>query len=294
MASGSTNNNWERIQMGVKNTERLIGQKDYNSAMIKARQTMEFMVRMLSERSGSMSDRDLKEMIDMLYRSRRITKNTCDRFHKIRMIGNKAAHEGDNSASNANLALQLLSQEFSTFSDEYRSRRRSSPQRGSSQRSSSRRSSSQNRRRRSARRRRGMAPADLMRLLLPVAGILVILLVVFFLVRLLKPKPDETSTTSPTTTAESVPMHTEVPTVFETTPPAEPSTETAPLVYVTTDVLNVRSAPSTEGTRLGKLNSGVTVNYVRAENSEWAVILYDGQEAYVASQYLTTRAPAPQ
>lgn len=294
MASGSTNNNWERIQMGVKNTERLIGQKDYNSAMIKARQTMEFMVRMLSERSGSMSDRDLKEMIDMLYRSQRITKSTCDRYHKIRMIGNKAAHEGDNSASNATLAFQLLSQEFSAFSNEYRDRRRSSSQRGSSQRSTSRRSSSQNRRRRSSKRRRGMASADLLRLLLPVAGILLIVFVVFFLVRLLKPKSDEKDTTSPTVTTESTPMHTEVPTVPETTPPAEPSTEAPPVVYVTTDVLNVRSAPSTDGTKLGKLNSGVTVNYVRAENDEWAVILYDGQEAYVASQYLTTRTSATQ
>lgn len=100
MANGSSNNNWERIQLGIKSVQRLIGQKDYNSAMVKARQTLEFMVRMLAERSGSMSDSDLKEMIDMLYRNRRITKTSCDRYHKIRMIGNKAAHEGDNSPSN--------------------------------------------------------------------------------------------------------------------------------------------------------------------------------------------------
>ena len=78
MANGSSNNNWERIQLGIKSVQRLIGQKDYNSAMVKARQTLEFMVRMLAERSGSMSDSDLKEMIDMLYRNRRITKTSCD------------------------------------------------------------------------------------------------------------------------------------------------------------------------------------------------------------------------
>ena len=48
MANGSSNNNWERIQLGIKSVQRLIGQKDYNSAMVKARQTLEFMVRMLT------------------------------------------------------------------------------------------------------------------------------------------------------------------------------------------------------------------------------------------------------
>ena len=114
MANGSASNNWERIQMGLKGTERLIGQGDYNSAMIKARQTVEFMVKTLAERSGSMNDGDLMEMIDLLYQNRRITKTTCDRYHKIRMMGNKAAHEGDNSPSNGNLAFQMLAQEVRT------------------------------------------------------------------------------------------------------------------------------------------------------------------------------------
>ena len=38
-------NSWEKIQSGVRDTERLIGQKKYNMAMIKARQTLEFMVK---------------------------------------------------------------------------------------------------------------------------------------------------------------------------------------------------------------------------------------------------------
>ena len=67
MAGSNMNNNWERIQSGVRNTERLIRQKDYNSAMIKTRQTLEFMVRTLSGQTGSMNDSDLKEMIDSLY-----------------------------------------------------------------------------------------------------------------------------------------------------------------------------------------------------------------------------------
>ena len=63
MASNS-NSNWEKIQLGVKDTERLIGQKDYNSAMVKARQTLEFMVKQLGERACIVDGSDLKDMID--------------------------------------------------------------------------------------------------------------------------------------------------------------------------------------------------------------------------------------
>ncbi len=282
MASRNKNNNWDRIQLGVRNTERLIRQRDYNSAMVKARQTLEFMVRMLADRdrTGSMNDSDLKEMIDILYQNRQITKTSCDRYHKIRMIGNKAAHEGDNSASNADLAFQMLSQELRVFARDYQNRR--SPQRTTSRAAGSR--SSRKGRRRSGRRRYRITPFDLFKLLIPVICILLL----FFVIRLLKPKTDETESTS-------APVSTEVPVPVETTSPIEtmvpsteiPSTETQPVVYRTTDVLNVRSEPSTDGARLGKLNSGVTVEYVRAENDEWTVILYDGREAYVASQYLT-------
>jgi hypothetical protein len=282
MASRNKNNNWDRIQLGVRNTERLIRQRDYNSAMVKARQTLEFMVRMLADRdrTGSMNDSDLKEMIDILYQNRQITKTSCDRYHKIRMIGNKAAHEGDNSASNADLAFQMLSQELRVFARDYQNRR--SPQRTTSRAAGSR--SSRKGRRRSGRRRYRITPFDLFKLLIPVICILLL----FFVIRLLKPKTDETESTS-------APVSTEVPVPVETTSPIEtmvpsteiPSTETQPMVYRTTDVLNVRSEPSTDGARLGKLNSGVTVEYVRAENDEWTVILYDGREAYVASQYLT-------
>ena len=39
--ANNTNTSWERIQQGVSDTERLIGQKEYNASMIKARQTLE-------------------------------------------------------------------------------------------------------------------------------------------------------------------------------------------------------------------------------------------------------------
>ena len=253
MANGSSNNNWERIQLGIKSVQRLIGQKDYNSAMVKARQTLEFMVRMLAERSGSMSDSDLKEMIDTLYRSRRITKTSCDRYHKIRMIGNKAAHEGDSSPSNAALAYQLLLQEVQVFSNEYRTPKRA-PRRSSSRTYSS---TSPRNRRRSGRRRNVFTPYDLLKLLVP----LLCILAIFCIVRLIKPKPEDIETTP-----ETSPVETTLETVEPTRPlPTENSmAETPSAVYKTTDVLNVRAEPRTDSRKLGQLISGTTVEYVRA------------------------------
>ena len=47
MPMGTTANTgqstWEQIHGGVRETERLIGQKNYNLAMVKARQTLEYM-----------------------------------------------------------------------------------------------------------------------------------------------------------------------------------------------------------------------------------------------------------
>ena len=57
---------WEQIHGGVRETERLIGQKNYNLAMVKARQTLEYMVKCLCERYGIL-ETGLLEMIDALY-----------------------------------------------------------------------------------------------------------------------------------------------------------------------------------------------------------------------------------
>lgn len=109
---------WEQIHGGVRETERLIGQKNYNLAMVKARQTLEYMVKCLCERYGIL-ETGLLEMIDALYSAGKISKTTCEHYHKIRTIGNKAIHEGDNSAYNANQAHHLLSQEVYTFANDY-------------------------------------------------------------------------------------------------------------------------------------------------------------------------------
>ena len=119
MAIGG-NSSWDKIQQGVKDTERLIVQREYNASMVKARQTLEFMVKNLADQAGIMDESDLKSMIDVLYENRWISKATCEHYHKIRMIGNKAVHEGDSNAYSANQAYHMLSQEVYTFADDYR------------------------------------------------------------------------------------------------------------------------------------------------------------------------------
>ena len=92
---GTSENNsqstWEKIQTGVRDTERLLGQKKYNLAMIRARQTLEFMVKSMCDRAGIMEG-GLIDMIDALYEEQIISKTTCEHYHKIRTIGNKAIH----------------------------------------------------------------------------------------------------------------------------------------------------------------------------------------------------------
>lgn len=82
------------------------------------------MVKCLCERYGIL-ETGLLEMIDALYSAGKISKTTCEHYHKIRTIGNKAIHEGDNSAYNANQAHHLLSQEVYTFANDYNDTKKS-------------------------------------------------------------------------------------------------------------------------------------------------------------------------
>lgn len=387
--ANNTNTSWERIQQGVSDTERLIGQKEYNASMIKARQTLEFMVKLLSERAGLDDGCDLKTQIDLLYQNSWISKSACEHYHKIRIIGNAAVHDGDSNAYSANQAYHMLSQEVYAFTDSknagrttgrsfqpskaapasgryssgssqnnpaarygsgqssstgryssspsqspsagrYNSGSSQSPSAGrygsgSSQnspasrygsasaqggaqilsgasstqagRSASSRStqparssqgnrSSQNNRRssspsrrRTPQKRQTITLYDLLKLLVPVLCIILL----FFVIRLFKPGEDTKDTTAATT--PSAEYMTE-PSSADAVPDTTAADNAAP-VYKTTDTLNVRSQPNTDGERIGQLAAGTTVEYIRAHDSEWAVILYNGQEAYVASQYLS-------
>ena len=68
-------------------------------------------------------------------------------------------------------------------------------------------------------------------------------------------------------------------------PPQQPETSAA--VYRTTTTLNVRTEPSTDASILVQLAPDTEVNVTGTYDSQWTIINYDGQDAYVATAYLT-------
>ena len=306
-------NSWLQIQEGVRETEKLMSQQKYNLSMIKARQTLEFMVKCLTDKYNIEHD-DLIDSIEDLYQIRVISKSTYEHYNKIRIIGNKATHEGDNNAYNANTAYHLLSQEVFTFSNDYSPRkkvrtkameedvegRNSNRNQNFNERPSNRSSSYPNRQRRRRRKQN-----NAIRIIVPIVIIIVLVAFTFLLRAIFGGKKNATSTTAtaiatvnPTVATSSVELSTTA--AVESSSSVDPSltsseessssssASSSTEVYKTNSKLNVRSAPSTDSTLLGTLESGVTVDYVKKHNDEWAVIRFEGTaEAYVASKYLT-------
>ena len=308
MANVENTTTWRQIQQGVRETERLIGQKEYNLAMVKSRQTLECMVRCMAEKA-CLVEGDLSDTIDQLYEGRWISRNTKDHYHNIRILGNKAVHEGDDTAYDANQAYQLLLQEVHAFSDEYSSGRGPSRTQASSSRPAARgasqgRSSSQGRRppqHQSGRRpsggtarkkkRKRVSPAYYaLRFLVPILAVVLLILVIKALIPGKGDKPEET--TAPSTEAVTT-VPTTAPQPTEPTEPETEPTEASGGVYVITgSAVNVRKEPSKDARILTQLSKGTQVDYVKRYSNDWAVINYDGQEAYVSSQFLEKQEPA--
>lgn len=270
---------WDKIQSGVRETERMIGQKKYNMAMIKARQTLEYMVKCLCEKADIPED-SLIDMIDALHEDGVISKTTCEHYHKIRTIGNKAIHEEDNSAYNANQAHHLLSQEVYTFANDYGDNRKRTPARRQTTDQPQRRSRSTSApsRRRATSSRPSIELSSLIKPLLLIA----IIVVLIFIIRMIRPDAEDPTDTS---TAE-VTMESN-DTTSETTPTTEPSTPAAVVMYRTTDTINVRSSADTAAAnKLGLLAPGTEVEYVRDHDDTFCVIMYNGQEAFAAKEFL--------
>lgn len=286
----SQSNRWDKIRLGVQEAESLINQKRYNLAMVRCRQTLEYMIRDLCDKAmitTQNNNQDMSSLIDELYTNRWISKTTCEHYHKIRMLGNKAVHDGSDDAYDANQAYHLLTQEVYTFSKDFnhrdqRSGRQQQQQRPARNRNQASgqtrsRSSSQVRSRRRPSQGLPFTSTDLVRLLLIVFAIILIFVVVRFL------RGGDSPTAETTAAEETMPPET----LPETTPAPETMAETTPpAVFKTNDHLNVRAEPSTSGERLGVLDPDTIVDYVGEYDDEWAIINYNGTEAYVASQYL--------
>ncbi len=278
--------NWVKIRQGVKDAELLISQKRYNLSMVKCRQTLEYMIRDLCDKamiSSQSTGQDLSALVDALYTNRWISKTTCEHYHKIRMLGNKAVHEGSENAYDANQAYQLLRQEAETFYKTYHSSKQKSAQKQHSGQAQSRtRAAGSARSRRRAPEGFSLNSTDVLRILILVFAVILIVV----LIRILRPSGPKTEETSAPSTEAQLPE--EPSSQEETTAAPETMAETTPAaVFRTNDYLNVRAEPSTTGSRLGVLDPDTVVEYVGEYDSEWAIIMYEGSEAYVASRYLS-------
>ena len=90
-------------------------------------------------------------------------------------------------------------------------------------------------------------------------------------------------------TAETTPVSQQETPVPEETGPK--FTEVNETVYATTSV-NVRASYSADSDKVGSLSSGASVTRTGVGNNGWSRIIYNGNEAYVSSDYLTTSKPS--
>lgn len=91
-------------------------------------------------------------------------------------------------------------------------------------------------------------------------------------------KPVETTTAIPETT------ETETTMPIETEPPTPPE---AGYYRVTGDLVKIRDAATTEGSKvLGNVNKDATVMVKQFYNNDWAIIAYEGKDAYISRKYI--------
>lgn len=275
---GTTGSNSLRIiQQGFQETERLLNRRQYNLSMVKARQTLEFMVRYLGDRA-CIVDSDLMDTIDQLYEDHWISKGSQSNYHKIRIIGNRAVHDGDNNPESASQAYQLLSQEIKVFSQTCIN--------GKPRQPAQRKSSAPARSASGHRRRKKKPPMAyyLIKLAIPLVLVLILMIVIWAFSKKQPKTPAPTTSAAPETMAQTLPPETQPP-VPATAAPEESTPAAA--VYKAAKNLNVRPDPSTSQPPLGTLKAGSTVEYVREHDDSWSVIMYNGKEAYVSTQFLT-------
>jgi len=86
-----------------------------------------------------------------------------------------------------------------------------------------------------------------------------------------------------------VPVVVELPTTAERS--AQPPAGDTTIAYVTATTLNLRSAPSRDGTKLGALKQGARVSVAEVRDGWAALQLPSGQTAWVSVEFLSSTPP---
>lgn len=96
-------------------------------------------------------------------------------------------------------------------------------------------------------------------------------------------------TTENTTTAPTTAPTTQLQQVV-TEPTTQQTDEKEEKVWATRDV-NVRQGPSTDAKQVGRLHEGNSVMRIAKVSNGWSKVLFEGEECYIYSDYLTTKEP---
>lgn len=99
---------------GLMEIAGLTSRREYNLSLVKSRQLAEHLVKSYAEEKN-IEYTTLADTIESLFQNGVIDRTSRDAFHNIRMYGNKAVHEGDNDAEDAQKSYYLLKNEVQTF-----------------------------------------------------------------------------------------------------------------------------------------------------------------------------------
>lgn len=293
--------------------ERFLDEHKYDIVMLKSKQLIEYMARKLA--SFHHIDISDPEIIDVLYTEGIISKESLENYQRIRLIGISALQSDDTGEYNAKTSFMLLQKEINRFSDfveqadepeniettseptvatdaqaeddddenggnmeDRKPTKRYREDESVEMKNSAGIAAKIHRARNKSRPRR--TRNNLIRLALTLAPFVLVFFIIVGLVfatRSFFGRTKEKATTAQTTVAAT-----------ETEPTLVEETTTVPTItrYVTTSALNVRSAPSTNAEKLTTLPAGTTVDFTGDYDNVWAIINYNGTQAYVSKQYL--------
>ncbi len=264
---------WETVNTSIQEIERLLAQGKYNQVMVKSRQTVEYMVKSLAD-PACIIESDLAQMIDELFNGGWISKETREHYHQIRILGNKAVNEANNSATDANRCYQILAQEGHIFSHSSQRRRPSGSSRPSSVKRKKRKTGTD------------LLVAYALRVFIPLLLLIVVIFLATKLVKVFSGDKEPTSTSIETTSGLTIPANDETEETTENTGSDTSTGDSSVVLYRAITTVNVRPEPNTSIERIGKLSPNDTVEFIRDYDDMWIVVKYNGQEAYIAKQYL--------
>ena len=119
-----------------------------------------------------------------------------------------------------------------------------------------------------------------------VIPIVLVLLLVFVVRGMFFSKPKKTKRKTPETTTAAV-IETTEPIILETEPTEPPLPPEAGYYDVTGDLVKIRDAATTEGSKvLGTVSKGGKVQVKSFYNADWAIIVYEGTDAYISRRYI--------